>query len=111
MNCGHLWITKATSTLVWLALDADSREIVGVTIGARNETAARQLWNSLPAVYRQCAIRAPRVIPPAYRATPIFGKHTQPFYRASGIKQWGKRLAKLVILNDLIIPYGNEFLD
>ena len=34
----------------------DSREIVGVAIGARNETAARQLWNSLPPAYRQCAI-------------------------------------------------------
>jgi len=73
MNHGHLWITKATSTLVLLALDADTREIVGVAIGARNETAAGQLWNSLAPVYRQRAIRAPRVMPPAYRATPIFG--------------------------------------
>jgi insertion element IS1 protein InsB len=39
-----------------LALDADTREIVGVYIGAWDEAAARQLWQSLPAVYRQCAI-------------------------------------------------------
>jgi IS1 family transposase len=41
---------------VWLALDVDTREIVGVYIGARDETAARRLWQSLPAVYRQCAL-------------------------------------------------------
>lgn len=34
-----------------LALDADTREIVGVTIGARSEAAARKLWESLPGVY------------------------------------------------------------
>ena len=37
-------------------LDADTREIVGVDIGARDEAAARKLWTSLPSVYRQCAI-------------------------------------------------------
>ncbi len=40
---------------MWLALDADTREIVGVYIGARDETAARKLWGLLPPVYRQCA--------------------------------------------------------
>jgi IS1 family transposase len=39
-----------------LALDADTREIVGVYIGARDETAAYQLWASLPPLYRQCAV-------------------------------------------------------
>jgi len=47
---------KGNKQWVWLALDADTREIVGVYIGARDETAAGQLWNSLPGVYRQCAI-------------------------------------------------------
>jgi IS1 family transposase len=40
---------------VWLALDRDTREIVGVAIGAHDEATARQLGGSLPAVYRQCA--------------------------------------------------------
>jgi IS1 family transposase len=31
-------------------------EIVGVYIGARDEAAARKLWESLPRVYRQCPI-------------------------------------------------------
>ena len=41
---------------MWLALDADTREIVGVVIGARDEAAAFQLWQSLPPLYRQCAV-------------------------------------------------------
>ena len=30
--------------------------MIGVFIGARNEESARQLWESLPPVYRQCAV-------------------------------------------------------
>lgn len=59
MQCDELWSfvdNKGNKQWVWLALDADTREIVGVDIGARDEMAAHQLWNSLPAVYRQCAI-------------------------------------------------------
>ena len=47
---------KGHKQWVWLALDADTREIVGVYIGARDEAAAHQLWDSWPPVYRQCAI-------------------------------------------------------
>lgn len=46
---------KENKQWVWLALDADTREIVGVYIGARDEAAARKLWESWPAVYRQYA--------------------------------------------------------
>jgi len=47
---------KGNKQWVWLALDAATREVVGVDIGARDEAAARKLWDSLAAVYRQCAI-------------------------------------------------------
>jgi IS1 family transposase len=47
---------KGNKQWVWLALDANMREIVGVYIGARGEAAARKLWQCLPTVYRQCAI-------------------------------------------------------
>lgn len=47
---------KGNKQSVWLALDADTRAIVGVYIGARDEAAAQALWNSLPPVYRQCAV-------------------------------------------------------
>ncbi|WNN91697.1 IS1 family transposase [Gloeocapsopsis dulcis] len=59
IQCDELWSFvdhKGNKQWVWLALDADTREIVGVYIGTRDETAARQLWNSLPPVYRQCAV-------------------------------------------------------
>lgn len=48
--------SKANKQWVWLAIDADSREIVGVFVGARSRQGAKGLWQSLPAVYRQCAI-------------------------------------------------------
>ena len=59
IQCDELWSfvdNKGNKQWVWLALDADTREIVGVYIGARDEAAARKLWESLPAVYRQCAV-------------------------------------------------------
>ncbi|MEP1060937.1 MULTISPECIES: IS1 family transposase [Cyanophyceae] len=59
LQCDELWSfvnNKGNKQWVWLALDASTREIVGVYIGARDEAAARQLWQSLPPVYRQCAI-------------------------------------------------------
>ncbi|WP_420800314.1 IS1 family transposase [Myxacorys almedinensis] len=58
-QCDELWSfvdNQGNQQWVWLALDAATREIVGVYIGDRNETAARKLWESLPPVYRQCAI-------------------------------------------------------
>lgn len=48
--------SKANKQWVWLAMDADSREIVGVFVGARSRQGAKGLWQSLPPVYRQCAI-------------------------------------------------------
>jgi len=59
IECDELWSfvgNKEQKQWVWLALDRDTREIVGVAIGARDEATARQLWESLPAVYRQCAV-------------------------------------------------------
>ena len=37
-------------------MDKKTREIVGVYVGDRSEQGARGLWNSLPPVYRQCAV-------------------------------------------------------
>jgi insertion element IS1 protein InsB len=47
---------KGNKQWVWLALDVETREIVGVYIGARNEVFAQCLWDSLLGVDRQCAI-------------------------------------------------------
>lgn len=38
---------------IWLAIDRNSREIVGCFIGDRTRQSAHQLWASLPDVYQQ----------------------------------------------------------
>jgi len=46
---------KGNKQWVWLAMDADSREILACHVGDRSRASAQQLWQSLPGVYRQCA--------------------------------------------------------
>ena len=47
---------KDNKQWIWLALDAKTKEIVGVHVGDRSRTGAKKLWQSIPAVYRQCAV-------------------------------------------------------
>jgi insertion element IS1 protein InsB len=47
---------KTNKVWVWLAIDLETRQIVGIHVGDRRREDARELWNSLPGVYRQCAI-------------------------------------------------------
>ena len=47
---------KKNEKWIWLAIDADTREIVGAYIGERSWRSAKKLWLSIPAVYRQCAV-------------------------------------------------------
>jgi insertion element IS1 protein InsB len=59
LECDELWSfvgSKRRQQWVWLALDRDTREIVGVAVGSRTKKTARKLWESLPPVYRQCAV-------------------------------------------------------
>lgn len=48
--------SKANKQWIWLAIDATTGEIVGVYIGSSSSQSAKQLWQSLPPVYRQCAV-------------------------------------------------------
>jgi len=41
---------------VWIALDAETRQVVGMAVGARDEAGARALWENLPEVYRRRAL-------------------------------------------------------
>ncbi len=41
---------------IWLALDIETKEIVGVYVGERSCNGAEGLWQSLPPLYRQCAV-------------------------------------------------------
>ena len=47
---------QANKQWIWLALDVKTREIIGVHIGDRSREGAKKLWQSLPPVYRQCAV-------------------------------------------------------
>jgi insertion element IS1 protein InsB len=57
MKCGHSFVgNQSNKQWIWLAIDVFTKEIVGVYIGKRDQTGAQGLWDSLPAVYRQCAV-------------------------------------------------------
>ena len=40
----------------WQAIDQDRKEMIGVHVGDGSRAGARALWESLPGVYRQCAL-------------------------------------------------------
>lgn len=59
IQCDELWSyvqNKENQKWVWLALDLETREIVGFYVGDRSQKSAEKLWESLPPVYRQCAV-------------------------------------------------------
>lgn len=59
LECDEAWSfvdSKGNQRWIWLAMDRKTREIVGVHVGERSKQGARGLWNSLPSVYRQCAV-------------------------------------------------------
>lgn len=59
IECDEMWSfveSKEQELYIWLAIDRDTREIVGCFVGDRTRKSARNLWASLPGVYRQCAV-------------------------------------------------------
>jgi len=59
IQCDEMWsfvLNKGNKQWIWLAIDIETKLIVGVHIGNRSKEGAVALWNSLPAVYRQCAV-------------------------------------------------------
>ena len=78
---------KKNKQWIWPALDHDSEEIAGVYAGSRDRKGAQGLWDSLPAVYRQCAV--------CY--TDFRCPHTEKFFRQRGIRQPEKKAVKPVI--------------
>lgn len=47
---------KQNKQWIWFALDEQTREIIRVYVGDRSRQSAKALWQSLPPVYRQCAV-------------------------------------------------------
>ena len=59
LECDELWSfvdNKENKVWIWLAKDRDTGEIVGVYIGSQDKIGTKGLWDSLPSVYRQCAV-------------------------------------------------------
>jgi IS1 family transposase len=59
IQCDEMWSfvgCEGNKQWIWLAIDVLTKEIVGVYIGKRDESGAIGLWDSIPAVYRQCAV-------------------------------------------------------
>ncbi|NEP85116.1 MAG: IS1 family transposase, partial [Okeania sp. SIO3B3] len=84
LECDELWSfvgCKRNKQWIWVALDANTREVVALHIGDRSQTSAQHLWYALPPVYRQCALcytdfwEAYKAIFPAQRHRAV-GKET-----------------------------------
>jgi IS1 family transposase len=59
IECDAAWSfvgSKGNKQWIWLALDVNTRKIVGIYIGDRSRESALKLWASLPPVYCQCAV-------------------------------------------------------
>jgi len=59
LQCDEMWSfvgNKQNKQWLWFALNEQTREIVGVFVGNRSRQSAQALWQSLPSVYRQCAV-------------------------------------------------------
>ena len=48
-------VKKKDKQWVWLAIDRDTREVIGAHIGDRSRDGAQALWESIPDFYRQNA--------------------------------------------------------
>ena len=58
VECDELWSfveRKKNEVYIWLAIDRNSRKIVGCFVGDRTRKAARKLQASLPEIYQHSA--------------------------------------------------------
>ncbi|MBU1430194.1 IS1 family transposase [Myxococcota bacterium] len=59
VQCDEMWSfvnDKGNKVWIWLAIDVETREIIGFYAGDRSHKSAQKLWDSLPPEYRQCAV-------------------------------------------------------
>lgn len=54
--------SKKNEVYIWLAIERNSRKIVGCFVGDRTRKSARKLWAALPEVYQQCDERPYRFL-------------------------------------------------
>lgn len=59
LECDEAWSfvgSHDNKQWIWLALDRNTHEIVGVHVGDRSAAGAQALWDSLPEVYQRSAV-------------------------------------------------------
>ena len=59
IECDEMWSfidSKKNEFYIWLAINRNTREIVGCFVGDRTRKSARKLWTSLPDIYQQSAV-------------------------------------------------------
>jgi len=84
-------------------MDRETREIIGVYMGYHSEEGAKQLWNSLPPVYRQCAVcytdfwAAYACIFPSKRPQPVGKDSGKTNHIEIFNNTWHQRVSRLVI--------------
>ena len=104
IECDEMWSfvsKKKAKYWIWLAIDRNTREIIGVHIGDRSREGAQALWDSIPNFYRQNA----------QPAIPTFGRRIRVFFQKTVIRLWVKKQAKPIISNALTAPSDNACLD
>ena len=47
---------KENKQWIWFALERDSRKVVGLFVGDRDQSGAQGLWDSLPEAYKESAL-------------------------------------------------------
>lgn len=84
IEADELWsfvTSKAQVRWVWVALDRDTRRVLGMVVGDRSAATARRLWDALPDGYRAGAtvftdfLASYQVVIPASQHQPV-GKDT-----------------------------------
>jgi IS1 family transposase/transposase-like protein len=105
VECDELWSfvdCQENKQWVWLAMDRETREIIGVYLGDRSEEGAKQLWNSLPPVDRQCAVcytdfwQAYASIFPSLRHQPVGKDSGKTNHIERFNNTWRQRVSRLV---------------
>jgi IS1 family transposase/transposase-like protein len=105
VECDELWSfvdCQQNKQWVWLAMDRDTREIIGVYIGALRAEGARQFGNSLPSVYRQCAVcytdfwQAYACIFPSKRHKPVGKDSGKTNHIERFNNTWRQRVSRIV---------------
>jgi IS1 family transposase len=93
IECDEMWSfvnSKKNEVYIWLAIDRNSRKIIGYFLGDRTRKSARKLWNSLSDVYQQFAFTYPDFWQ-AYK-TVIPAKHHRAVGKGTGLTNHVERL-------------------